>query len=70
MTGAAFGQIVLVGAGNMGGAMLAGWLKSGVPGSSVTVLDPGPSEKMMSLITSLLPKGWSPTFFSLPSSRR
>jgi pyrroline-5-carboxylate reductase len=50
MTGAAFGQIVLVGAGNMGGAMLAGWLKSGVPGSSVTVLDPGPSEKMMALI--------------------
>lgn len=50
MTGIAFGQIVLVGAGNMGGAMLAGWLKSGVPGASVTVLDPGPSDKMMAAI--------------------
>lgn len=51
MTTAAFGHIVLVGAGNMGGAMLAGWLKNGVPGSSVTVLDPGPSDRMMSLMT-------------------
>jgi pyrroline-5-carboxylate reductase len=51
MTTAAFGHIVLVGAGNMGGAMLAGWLKSGVPGSSVTVLDPAPSDTMMALIT-------------------
>ncbi len=50
MTTAAFGHIVLVGAGNMGGAMLAGWLKSGVAGSSVTVLDPAPSDKMMALI--------------------
>ncbi|MFN3507916.1 MAG: pyrroline-5-carboxylate reductase [Allorhizobium sp.] len=50
MMGTAFGQIVLVGAGNMGGAMLAGWLKSGVPGASVTVLDPGPSDKMMAAI--------------------
>ncbi|TCL74776.1 pyrroline-5-carboxylate reductase [Rhizobium sp. BK251] len=42
--------IVLVGAGNMGGAMLSGWLKSGVFGSSVVVVDPGPSEAMLSLI--------------------
>ncbi|RYE66202.1 MAG: pyrroline-5-carboxylate reductase, partial [Rhizobiaceae bacterium] len=27
------GSIVLVGAGNMGGAMLSGWLKNGVPGA-------------------------------------
>ncbi len=45
-----FGHIVLVGAGNMGGAMLSGWLKNGVPGPSVTVLDPGPSAPMLSLI--------------------
>ena len=51
MTNAAFGRIVLVGAGNMGGAMLAGWLKSGVPGNAVTVLDPGPSDKMMAAIS-------------------
>lgn len=44
------GPIVLIGAGNMGGAMLTGWLKSGVPGSSVLVLDPGPSAAMQKLI--------------------
>jgi pyrroline-5-carboxylate reductase len=38
--------VVLVGAGNMGGAMLSGWLKNGVPGASVLVIDPGPSEAM------------------------
>jgi pyrroline-5-carboxylate reductase len=42
--------VVLVGAGNMGGAMLSGWLKSGVPGSAVVVVDPGPSPAMMSTI--------------------
>ncbi|MFA7414544.1 MAG: pyrroline-5-carboxylate reductase [Rhizobium sp.] len=50
MTASATRHIVLVGAGNMGGAMLSGWLKSGVPGSSVTVIDPGPSEAMMARI--------------------
>jgi pyrroline-5-carboxylate reductase len=44
------GPIVLVGAGNMGGAMLAGWLKSGIPGASVIVVDPGPSAAMLALI--------------------
>lgn len=44
------GPVVLVGAGNMGGAMLTGWLKSGVPGSSVTVIDPGPSDAMLAQI--------------------
>ncbi|MCO5730399.1 pyrroline-5-carboxylate reductase [Rhizobium sp. SSA_523] len=38
--------LVLVGAGNMGGAMLSGWLKNGVDGASVLVIDPGPSEAM------------------------
>jgi pyrroline-5-carboxylate reductase len=51
MNQSVFGQIVLVGAGNMGGAMLSGWLKNGVPGSSVIVLDPGPSEAMKALIS-------------------
>lgn len=46
----ASGLVVLVGAGNMGGAMLAGWLKSGVPASSVVVVDPAPSPAMQSLI--------------------
>jgi pyrroline-5-carboxylate reductase len=34
----------------MGGAMLAGWLKSGIPGASVIVVDPGPSAAMLALI--------------------
>lgn len=50
MTYSTMGSVVLVGAGNMGGAMLSGWLKSGVPGSSVTVIDPGPSEAMLKQI--------------------
>lgn len=50
MTGMQAGSIVLVGAGNMGGAMLSGWLKSGVPGSSVLVLDPGPSAPIVQMI--------------------
>ncbi|MBY5808870.1 pyrroline-5-carboxylate reductase [Rhizobium leguminosarum] len=43
--------VVLIGAGNMGGAMLSGWLKSGVPGSDVIVVDPGPSPAMLSTIS-------------------
>ncbi len=35
--------LVLLGCGKMGSAMLAGWLKGGLPASSVTVLDPNPS---------------------------
>ncbi|MCK8778472.1 pyrroline-5-carboxylate reductase [Rhizobium sp. NTR19] len=44
------GSIVLIGAGNMGGAMLSGWLKKGVPGASVTVIDPKPSDAMQQVI--------------------
>lgn len=40
------GSIILVGAGNMGGAMLSGWLDKGIAGSRVTVVDPSPSENM------------------------
>ncbi|MDW9541172.1 pyrroline-5-carboxylate reductase [Sinorhizobium meliloti] len=50
MSIAVSGPIVLVGAGNMGGAMLAGWLKSGVRGSDVLVIDPGPSPAMAKLL--------------------
>lgn len=32
--------IWLVGCGNMGGAMLRGWIASGVPAASITVIDP------------------------------
>lgn len=47
---ASSGAIILIGAGNMGGALLTGWLKNGVPGSSVIVVDPQPSEAMSKLI--------------------
>jgi pyrroline-5-carboxylate reductase len=33
-------SILLIGCGNMGGAMLAGWLAGGIPASSFTVVDP------------------------------
>jgi pyrroline-5-carboxylate reductase len=45
-----FGKVVLVGAGNMGGAMLTGWLKHGVAGRDLTVIDPSPSTAMMALM--------------------
>ncbi|MEP3439655.1 MAG: pyrroline-5-carboxylate reductase [Hoeflea sp.] len=38
--------LVLVGAGNMGGAMLNGWLDAGVDPGSIVVIDPKPSEAM------------------------
>ena len=34
----------------MGGALLTGWLKNGVPGSSVIVVDPNPSDAMRKMI--------------------
>lgn len=36
--------LVLLGCGKMGSAMLAGWLKGGLPATSVWVLDPFPSD--------------------------
>lgn len=36
--------LVLLGCGKMGSAMLAGWLKGGLPADSVWVLDPHPSD--------------------------
>ncbi|MEZ5838911.1 MAG: pyrroline-5-carboxylate reductase [Hyphomicrobiales bacterium] len=45
--------LVLVGAGKMGGAMLAGWLDCGLDASGVTVVDPAPPAEMASLIETL-----------------
>lgn len=36
--------LVLLGCGKMGSAMLAGWLERGLPGRSVWVIDPHPSD--------------------------
>ncbi len=40
--------LVLLGCGKMGSAMLKGWLDGGLPPSSVTVLDPHPSDWLQS----------------------
>jgi len=34
-------SVVLVGAGNMGSAMLKGWVDNGMQPENITVLDPG-----------------------------
>ena len=44
-----FGPVLLVGAGKMGGAMLEGWLKRGLPSASLSVLDPAPSAEISAL---------------------
>jgi pyrroline-5-carboxylate reductase len=41
--------IVLLGCGKMGSALLAGWLKAGLPAPSVWVLEPNPSDWLMGL---------------------
>lgn len=49
---AGFGRILLVGGGNMGGAMLRGWIDSGVPVAAIHVVDPMPGETLRALIAS------------------
>lgn len=44
-----FACLVMVGAGKMGGAMLEGWLALGLDGHKITVLDPRPSDALLSL---------------------
>lgn len=44
------GTLVLVGAGKMGGAMLEGWLKSGIDPKKIAVLDPFVSDDMKALL--------------------
>lgn len=44
-------KLCLVGAGNMGGAMLGGWLESGYDPSLISVLDPLPPPHIASLIS-------------------
>lgn len=41
--------LVLLGCGKMGSALLAGWLKGGLPPSAVHVQDPGPSDWLCQL---------------------
>ncbi len=44
------GQLVLAGAGKMGGALLEGWLAGGLPADSVTVIEPHPSDEIAAFI--------------------
>ena len=46
------GPLLLVGAGKMGGALLAGWLRQGLDPKSVYVQDPAPSEDTAALLAS------------------
>jgi pyrroline-5-carboxylate reductase len=43
------GPLVLVGAGKMGGALLDGWLRSGLAPAQVAVLEPNPSPQISAL---------------------
>jgi pyrroline-5-carboxylate reductase len=43
-------SVTLVGAGNMGGAMLAGWLADGRDPSAIAVIDPAPSGSVRKLV--------------------
>ncbi|GGE86780.1 pyrroline-5-carboxylate reductase [Stappia taiwanensis] len=42
--------LVLIGAGKMGGAMLAGWMARGVDPAAVLVVDPGPPPEIRELL--------------------
>ena len=45
------GTVMLAGAGKMGGALLEGWLKAGLPASQVAVRDPGPPPEIAALLS-------------------
>lgn len=45
------GTVMLAGAGKMGGALLEGWLKAGLPAGGVAVRDPGPPPEINALLT-------------------
>lgn len=44
------GHVVLVGAGQMGGALLRGWLDNGLPPARITVIDPRPPANVQAII--------------------
>jgi pyrroline-5-carboxylate reductase len=45
------GTVMLAGAGKMGGALLEGWLKAGLPAAQVAVRDPAPPKEIAELLS-------------------
>ena len=43
------GDLLLIGAGKMGGAMLQGWLARGLPRDKITVIEPQPDKRLRAL---------------------
>src|SRR4026208_1838134 len=44
------GSLVLIGAGKMGGALLEGWLRSGVAAEKIIAFDPSPPDEISQVI--------------------
>ncbi len=61
------GTLVLVGAGKMGGAMLAGWLRGGADSRKIVVLDPSPAPEVKALIEKHA-VGWNPPVPSITNA--
>jgi pyrroline-5-carboxylate reductase len=61
------GPLLLVGAGKMGGALLAGWLRQGLDPGLVVVQDPAPSPDVVALMASHGIAGGSPPLPRTPS---
>ncbi|MEO1250334.1 MAG: pyrroline-5-carboxylate reductase [Pseudomonadota bacterium] len=64
------GPVLLFGAGNMGGAMLRGWLALGLPPKRVAIVDPAPRENIAALadrgvIFNPAPEGFGPSVLLL-----
>jgi len=61
------GTLVLVGAGKMGGAMLEGWLRSGVDPKRIVAIDPSPPSEVKTLIEKHGIK-WNPPLSGIQNS--
>jgi pyrroline-5-carboxylate reductase len=51
MSGGLSGKLVLVGAGKLGGALLEGWIRSGVGPEKIVVIDPAPPDEIRQILS-------------------